>query len=266
MIAGALFLAPRFGVYALAYGVVGGSLLHLFIQLPGLFRQRARYFLALGVHSAGLGELVRLFIPRLITLGVVRINMLLMTNLASGLAAGSIAGLNFAYRVWQFPESLIGTAIALAVFPTLSALAAQGARDQLRRTFQVTMGIILGLAVPSLVLVIAFARPIVSLLFQGGAFQGESIDLVAGILQLYALAVAGESALELAARVFYAQHDSRTPMFVAVVAMVLRAALMFAWVNVLGARGLGLAYAVGVSAEAGALFLLARRRMWVDRV
>jgi putative peptidoglycan lipid II flippase len=265
IIAGALFLAPRFGVYGLAYGVVAGSVLHLLIQLPGLLRQRARYFLVLGLGSSGLGELVRLFVPRLVTLGVVRFNMLLMTNLASSLAAGSVAGLNFAYRVWQFPESLIGTAIALAVFPTLSALAAQGARDQLRRTATVTMGIILGLAVPSMLLVIAFARPLVSLLFQGGAFQGESVDLVAGILQLYALAVAGESALELAARVFYAQHDSRTPMFVAIGAMVLRAALMFAWVNVLGARGLALAYAIGVSAEAGALFVLARLKMRTSR-
>ena len=187
--------------------------------------------------------------------------MLLMTSLASGLAAGSIAGLNFAYRIWQFPESLIGTAIALAVFPTLSTLAAHGTREQLRRTFDVTMAVILALAIPSMLFVIAFASPIVRLLFQGGAFQGESVELVAGILRLYALAVVGESALELAARIFYAQHDSRTPMFVALAAMVLRAALMFAWVNVLGARGLGLAYAVGVSAEAGVLYLLAWRRL-----
>jgi putative peptidoglycan lipid II flippase len=261
IIAGALFLAPRLGIYGLAYGVVGGSLLHLLIQVPGLIRQRARYAFALGLHNAGLGELVHLFLPRLVTLGVVRVNMLLMTNLASGLAAGSIVGLNFAYRIWQFPESLIGTAIALAVFPTLSALAAQGARERLRRTFDVTLGIILALAIPSMLLVVALARPVVSLLFQGGAFQAESTDLVAGILQLYALAIVGESALELAARIFYAQHDARTPMFVALAAMVLRAALMLAWVNVWGARGLGLAYAIGVSVEAGALYVIARRRL-----
>lgn len=265
IIAGAVFLAPPFGVYGLAYGVVGGSLLHLSVQIPGLVRQRARFFPGLGLHNTGLGELVRLFVPRLVTLGVVRVNFLLMTSLASGLAAGSIAGLNFAYRVWQFPESLIGTAIALAVFPTLSALAAQGARDQLRRTFSVTIGVILLLALPAMLLVIVFARSIVTLLFQGGAFQAESIDLVAGILQLYALAVVGESALELAARVFYAQHDSRTPMFVAIGAMAIRAALMLAWVNVLGARGLGLAYSIGVSVEAGALSLLAWRRLRANR-
>lgn len=257
IIAGALFLTPRFGVYGLAYGVVGGSALHLLIQLPGLLRQHARYFPALGLQSGGVTELARLFIPRLVTLGVVRLNMILMTNLASGLAPGSLSGLNFAYRVWQFPESLIGTAIALAVFPTLSSLAAQRAQAQLRRTFLVTMCVILLLAIPAMLFVIILARPLVSLLFQGGAFQGESVDLVASILRLYALAIAGESALELAARSFYARHDSKTPMFVAVAAMILRAALMLIWVNDLGARGLALAYAIGVSLEAGILFLIA---------
>jgi putative peptidoglycan lipid II flippase len=261
IIAGALFLAPRFGIYGLGYGVVIGSTLHLLIQVPGLVRRRARYFLTLGLRQAGLGELTRLFGPRLVTLGVVRLNNLLMTNLASHLAAGSIAGLNYAYVIWQFPESLFGTAIALAVFPTLSALAAQGAREQLRRTFNLTMFAILALAIPSVLLVIVFAQPLVRLAYERGEFTAASTQAVSGILQFYALAVIGESALELAARIFYAQHDSRTPMLIAIAAMILRAALMFAWANVWGARGLALAYAVGVSAEAGALYLLARRRL-----
>ncbi|MGB8644503.1 MAG: murein biosynthesis integral membrane protein MurJ [Anaerolineae bacterium] len=261
IIAGALFLSPSLGVYGLAYGVVGGSVLHLLIQLPGLLRLRARYFLTLGLQTAGVGELVRLFIPRLVTLGVVRINSLLMTNLASGLAIGSIASLNYAYLIWQVPESLIGTAIALAVFPTLSSLAAQGAQARLRRMFNLSMSIILGFAIPSALVVILFARPIVGILLQRGAFQADATETVAGILQLYALAIIGESALELAARIFYAQHDSRTPMFVALAAMALRAALMFAWVDTLGARGLALAYAAGVAIEAGTLYVLARRKM-----
>ncbi len=261
IIAGALFLAPRFGIYGLAYGVVGGSALHLLIQAPGLVRLRARYFLTLGTRRADLGELVRLFIPRLVTLGVVRANSILMTNLASGLTVGSIAGLSFAYRIWQFPESLIGTALALAVFPTLSALAAQGARERLCRTFDLTLGLILALAIPATLFVVLLARPLVTLLYHGGAFQAESTDLVTNILQVYALAIVGESALELVARIFYAQHDSRTPMFVALAAMVLRAALMFAWADVFGARGLALAYAIGVSVEAGALYVIARRRL-----
>ncbi len=150
------------------------------------------------------------------------------------------------------------------MFPTLSSLAAQGAQARLRRTFNLTMGIILGLAVPATLLVILLARPIVTLIFQRGAFQQASTDAVAGILQLYALAIIGESALELAARIFYARHDSVTPMIVALVAMVLRAALMFAWAGTLGARGLALAYAIGESVEAGTLYLLAHRRLAVE--
>lgn len=266
IIAGALFLAPRFGIYGLGYGVIVGSMLHLLIQVPGLIRQRAHYFLTLGIRHAGLAELSRLFGPRLVTLGVVRVNNLLMTNLASRLAAGSIAGLNYAYVIWQFPESLFGTAIALAVFPTLSALAAQVARGQLRRTFTLTMGAILALTIPSALLVVVLAQPIVRFAYERGEFTPASTLAVSGILQVYALAIIGESALELAARVFYAQHDSRTPMVIAIASMILRAALMFAWADVWGARGLALAYAVGVSAEAGALYLLARHRLREQKI
>ncbi len=261
IIAGALFLAPRFGIYGVAYGVVAGSLLHLLIQVPGLIRLRARYFLTLALQTAGVGELVLLFIPRLVTLGVVRVNSLIMTNLASGLAVGSISSLNYAYVIWQVPESLIGTAIALAVFPTLSALAAQGALDKLWRTFNRSMGIILALAIPGAIVTILLAQQLIRLLFQGGAFQSTSTDTVTGILQLYAIAIVGESALELVARLFYARHDSLTPMFVALGSMFLRAALMFAWVETMGARGLALAYAIGVTAEAGTLYLVAHRRL-----
>ncbi len=261
IIAGVYLLAPRFGIYGVAYGVVGGSLLHLLIQLPGLIRLRAKFFLTLALQAAGVGELVILFLPRLVTLGVVRVNNLIMTNLASGLAVGSISALNYAYVIWQVPESLIGTAIALAVFPTLSALVAQKAEARLRHTFSRGMMIILGLAVPAALVVILFARQLVVLFFRGGQFQDTSTDAVVGVLQLYALAIVGESALELVARLFYARHDTRTPMFVALGAMVVRAGLMFLWVEIMGARGLALAYAIGVSLEAGMLYFIAQRRL-----
>jgi putative peptidoglycan lipid II flippase len=84
--------------------------------------------------------------------------------------------------------------------------------------------------------------------------------LVAGVLQFYALAIVGESVLELVARVFYANHNSLTPMYVAIAGMVLRIGLMVFWRDTLGAQGLALAYAVGVSFEAFALWVLAQRK------
>jgi putative peptidoglycan lipid II flippase len=261
IIGGALFLAPRFGIYGLAYGVVVGSGLHLLIQLPGLARVGARYFLTIGASDAGMRHLLGLSGPRAVTMVVVRLNAIIMNALALRIGEGSVSALSYAYSIWQFPESLIGTAIALAVFPRLAAHIVEGKLTEMRTLYRIALASILGLATPAALVLILLARPVVSVLLQRGAFGSASTDLVTSVLQFYALAIVGESLLELTSRIFYAQHDSRTPMLIALASMILRAALMFAWVDVWGARGLALAYAVGVSVEAGALYLLARRRL-----
>ena len=260
IISGALLLVPRFGILGLAYGVVAGSAMHLLIQLPGLIVHGARYFATLGLRQTGMHHLLGLAGPRLVTMLVVRVTSIIMTNLASRAGEGSVSALSFAYSLWQFPEALIGTAIALAVFPRLAAHASQGKKGELRAMYRVALFSILGLAIPAAFVAILFARPIVSLLFERGAFTGASTELVATVLQFYALAIVGESLLELTARVFYAQRDARTPMLVAIAAMLLRALLMLWWSTPGGAPGLALAYAVGAMIEGSALWWLARLR------
>lgn len=261
IIAGAVWLAPRFGIFGLAYGVVAGSVAHLLIQIPGLIRHRARFVPTLGLRLSATRDLVTLLGPRIVTMLVVRVTWIVMTNFASRLGEGSVSALSYAYSLWQFPESLIGTAIALAVFPRLAARAAEGKLVELRALYRIALVSILGLAIPAMLALIVFARPLVSLLFERGAFGGGSTDLVATVLQFYALAVAGESLLELTARIFYAQRDARTPMFVAITAMTIRVALMWWW-SAFGAPGLALAYAVAVALEGGALAGLAQLR-WI---
>ncbi len=256
IIGGAIWLAPRFGIYGLAYGVLIGSVLHLAIQVPGLVRYQARYAPTFGIGHAGLSELLRLFGPRLVTLGVVRVNFLVLTNLASRLGEGSVSALNYAYLLMQFPESLIGTAIALAIFPTLTQLASQGQAPALRRLFSRGLAAILVLAVAAAAVFGLFARPIVQIVFQRGAFGAAAVDSVAFALQFYALAIVGESALELCARVFYAQHDAKTPMWAALSASVVNLLLSFVLVEPLGIGGLALARAAALAWEAGALLFV----------
>lgn len=267
IIIGAVWLAPRFGVYGLAYGVLAGSVMHLGIQVPALLRFKPRYALSLGIGHSGLRELLRLFGPRVITLGVVRFNFLVLTNLGSRLSEGSIAALNYAYLLEQFPQSLIGTAIALAVFPTLSRLAAEGDTGQLRTLFYRALVAILALSTAAALFVSILARPLVQILFARGAFDAGSVDAVVYTLQFYAIAIIGESALEVCARIFYAQHDAKTPLFVALSAAVVNLFLSLVLAGPLGTGGLALARAIGLTWEAGFLLLIAHLRwskfVWV---
>jgi putative peptidoglycan lipid II flippase len=194
-------------------------------------------------------------------MGAVRLTWIIMTNAASRLGEGNVSALSYAYSIWQFPESLIGTAIALAAFPRLSVLASENKNDALRATYRVALVSILGLAIPATLVLVIFAQPIVALFLQRGAFGGTSTELVAVVLQFYALAVIGESLLELTSRIFYAQRDARTPMFIALVSMAIRAGLIGWWSHPFGAAGIALAYAIGVLLEGGLLYWIARTRM-----
>jgi putative peptidoglycan lipid II flippase len=209
-------------------------------------------------------ELLRLLGPRIVTTNLGSITRLFTNTIASFLPVGSISALGYAYSLWQFPETLIGTAIAVAVFPRLAQRVAAKDTRGFQRLYRISLCTILALAIPAALVAIFFAQPIVAFVLQRGAFDAQSTAQVAGVLQFYALAIVGEAVLELVARVFYAKHDSKTPMFVAIGAMFLRIGLMLWWRNSLGAGGLALAYAVGVCGEAGALWLLARRRFMID--
>lgn len=260
VIFGIVVLAPSMGIFGLAWGIVIGSLLHLGIQIPGLIVSGMKWFATLGAGQGSMRELLRLLGPRIVTTNLGSITRLFMNNLASFLGTGSISALGYAYSLWQFPETLIGTAIAVVVFPRLSQRVAAKDAPGFQHLYRLALVTILALAIPSMLFAILFAQPIVSVVLQRGAFGAESTALVAGVLQFYALAIVGESVLELVARVFYANHDSKTPMFAAIGGMLLRVGLMVWWRDSLGAAGLALAYAVGVSVEAAVLWFLSRQR------
>lgn len=259
IIGGAVFLARPLGVWGLAIGAVAGSAMHLLIQVPGLLRYRARWFPVLGLRDPGLHRVLRLMGPRMLTLAVVQINMLITVRLASELTAGSVSALNFGWRLMQMPETIIGTAIATVVFPTLSEMAAQGRTDDLRETLSGTLRAIIALGLPATLGLILLGRPIIDLLFRGGQFGGASAMAVFAALAGYAIGLVGHASLEVVARAFYARQDTRTPLYVASLAMLINLFLSLTLRGPLGHAGLALANSLAVSLEVGLLLWLARR-------
>ncbi len=259
IILGALFLTPWLGVYGLAVGVVLGAGLHLVVQVPGLIHYGGRY--TPGFASPGLSQVVWLMWPRMLALGVVKLNFLIANNLASRLGEGSVSALNFGWLAMQLPETIIGTAVAKAVFPTLAELDALEERAALRRTLSGALRAILTLTIPAAAGLIVLGRPLVRLLFERGAFGTASTEAVYWALAFYALGLVGHSSLEVVARFFYAQKDTITPLFAARVAMQVNILLSLALLGPLGHGGLALANSLAVSLEVVILLGLAHVRM-----
>lgn len=258
---GAWFLAPTLGVYGLAIGVVAGALAHLLVQIPPLLRRRPIYTATLGLGNPDVREVARLMGPRVLGLAAVQINFLVSANLASRLGAGSISALNYAWLLMLLPQGVIAQGIATAIFPTLSAQAAQGQITSLRNTLNAALRAVLWLTLPAAVGLFLLRTPVIQVFLQRGQFTAESTAMTAYALAFFAFGLVAHSLLEVVTRAFYALHDTWTPVKFGIAAMVLNLILSLLLLRPLSFGGLALANTIATTAETLALFWLIRPRL-----
>ncbi len=268
MIGGVLFLAPRWGIYGLAWGAVLGSLGHWMVQWPALWRLPGRrYVPTLGWHIPAVRRVFRLMAPRWLGVAVVQLNFWINVVLASGMPEGSLTAIQIAWAVMTMPQVVIAQAIAIAALPTFSAQVARGEWDALRTTLVQTLRGVVLLALPAGVGLIVLRKPLIAALFQRGAFDQRSTELVAWALLWYALGLVSHSLVEIASRAFYALKDTRTPVVVGTLAMSLNLGLSLLFARGFEAwgwpphGGLALANTVATTLEALGLMLWLNRRL-----
>ena len=261
IMAAALFLAGGLGVRGLALGVVAGALLHLLVQVPELRRQGMRYTPVIAWRLDGFRRVLALMGPRILGLAAVQLNFAVTTMLASTLNAGSLAALNYAFLIMMAPLGVFGMAISTAVFPTMAEQVARHEYDQLRTMLSEALRLILFLTLPAIAFLIVLREPVVGLLFQRGAFDDASRQLTAYALLFYALGLAGHATIEITTRVFYAVHDTRTPVTLSLASMGAYVLLGIWLVQPLRIGGLALALSIAASLEGIFLLGLVRRRL-----
>jgi putative peptidoglycan lipid II flippase len=261
IIAAALFLAPSLGIYALVIGVVVGSLLHLDVQLFGLWWYGARYRAILGLHDPSVREVGRLMGPRVLGLAVVQINFWVNTLLASRLVEGSISSLNYAWLLMLLPQGIVAQAAATAAFPTFAALEARGRHGELRHTVSSTLRGVLFLTIPAAAGLFVWRVPLIRMLLERGEFTARSTQMTAAALAFFAFGLIGHSVVEITARAFYALHDTRTPVAIGVGAMTLNVLLSLLLIQPLQHAGLALANTLATSLEMVLMVWLLARRM-----
>jgi putative peptidoglycan lipid II flippase len=266
-IAGVFFFVPTMGIFGLAWGVVMGALMHLAVQLPTLVSLRGSYRFLLDTVNPAVRNVVRLMTPRAIGQSAVQLNLLVNAILASGLPEGSQSAITIAFALMLMPEIAVAQAAGTAAFPTLSAQVSRGRIDQMRATVISVLRGIFFLALPAAVGLFFLARPIVQMIFQRGAFDAHSTDMVAWALIFYAVGLPAHSLIEVLARAFYSMQDTASPVAVSVGGMVLNVVLsllLVAAFPVLGWMphgGLALANSLATIVEMGVLILLLRRKI-----
>ena len=186
--------------------------------------------------------------PMILGLSAVQINTLCDYLIAYVFVAGEKgkvgpAVLGYAHYLYQLPLGVFGIAIATAIFPVLSARAAEGDRRGLAETFAQGIRLSLFIALPSSVGLIFVAHPLVGTLFERGAFDAADTQRVAGVLVFYSLGLTAYFTQHVLVRAFYADHNSKTPARIAGLMVVVNLAMNLALVFPLQERGLALATA-----------------------
>jgi putative peptidoglycan lipid II flippase len=264
---GVVFLLGRFGVHGMVYGAVIGALLHLGIQIPGLIRYKAKWSPELGLNDPTLWRVIRLMLPRLAGLAVFNFNFIVMNNIASRLGEGAVAGLDWGWKLMQIPETLIGSAMGIVIFPTLAALSEVEDEPGKRHAMSGALKFIMIASIPSAVGLILIGRPLLSIL-EGGAFDADATDLVYGTLATFTLGLIVHSMLEIVARSFYADKDTITPLWASLggaginlaLSLLLTGILVSETLDVGNVKWLGLANSLGVMFEVVFLLVILRKR------
>jgi putative peptidoglycan lipid II flippase len=253
---GIIFFVPQIGIVGLAWGTVLGALLHIAIQTPALHRYQFRYHPAFAIRMPGVGEIGHLMGPRIVTLGTIQFADLFIIRLASALPVGSTSGYFYAYALMQFPETLFGTAIALVVFPTMAEQFNAGDIQGLRSTASHSLRIIWFLTIPAAAALVLLGRPVINFLLQGGAFTAESAQIVYSVLVVFSVRVVSESTVEITARLYYAQHNTKIPMYAYIVWLIFDITLAYLLIDELGIIALALASTIAFTFLAVVLLIL----------
>jgi putative peptidoglycan lipid II flippase len=249
-------------ILVMAAGVMAGGLLQLAWQVPALARigMLPRLAIAPGaVRRATLHPGVRriflLMGPAVLGVSVSQLSLLINTQIASHVAVGAVTWLVYADRLMEFPTALLGVALGVVLTPQLSA--AQGRADGQRYSSLLDWGLrmVVMLSLPCAVALLVFGEPLVAVLFHYGQFSASDVGKTVLALHGNGIGLLGIIAVKVLAPGYYAQQDTKTPMKIGLLVLLLTQGLNLAFVPWLGHAGLTLS--IGVAALLNASLLLA---------
>jgi putative peptidoglycan lipid II flippase len=211
IIIGITVLYPLLGTMGLAWGVVLGAMLHVGIQVPFVAAEGVLPRFRMPDWHA-VGKVIRISIPRTVTLSAQQIVMLFLVSFASLFAVGSVSSFSLAWNLQAVPLALIGASYSVAAFPKLATLFGAGALEQYRDIIISAARQIIFWALPATVLVVVLRAQIVRVVFGSGAFDWNATMLTGAVLALLVVSLIAQSLVILLVRACYAAGKTLVPL------------------------------------------------------
>ena len=251
---------------SLAVGVLVGGVLQFLIQVPALVRKGMKFTFGISFKHPAIQEVARLMLPRLFGIGIGQINLLIDTKFATAaiMPAGSLAALYVADRVMELVLGGYAIAVATAILPMMSHQAAVKDYESLKKTLSFSVRIVAFITIPAALGLMVLREPIIRVLFQHGQFVAASTRLTARALLYYAIGLPALATVKLVVPAFYSTKDTKTPVIVASISLVINIVLNILFLKVFFARvqngGPALATALATFFDFFALLIIFRLR------
>ena len=245
------------GLYGMVYGVIIGAVLHLLIQVPGLIRYQFHWSPVVEIKSAGIQRVLILLGPRVLTMASIQAYFVARDNLSSRFGAVGVGALNLGWTIQQVPETIIGTAIAVALLPSLAEFINQDKTSDFIKTVNHALKVMLALCIPAATLMALTVRPLAQSFF---GYETSQLDLLTFCTWAFLAGLVGDTWLEVAVRSFYANQNTRTPLVAAFFQVVAFIALSLILTPIIGLAGIPLSAALTFTTQAFILLSILNRR------
>lgn len=264
-----IFVCPRLSmpVYGLVWGVVFGGMAQFLFQVPilikrgfNIFSLKIKNFFANFRHP-GVKRIGYLLLPVIIGNSISQINAFVDTICASFLREGSVSALYYSFRLIQLPLALFPIAVVTVSLPLMSRAVSRGEKEEIKKSFSNGLKLVFFPIVPSIIGLIFLGKPIISLLFERGEFSAQATNLTYFVLFFYSLGLVSFSGARIATASFYAQQDTRTPVKIATIAMIMNIVLNIILMRFLEAGGLALATTIASTFNFCYLVYILRKKL-----
>ena len=235
-----IIFSGKLGINSIAYGLVIGSVGQLFIQYPWLHKNRLGYKFTFKLSHPGISDVYLLMLPVLIGSGVNYLAPFIERFFGSSLSTGMISALGYSFKISQFPIGIFALAISSVVFPSLSENVICKDSSALAKNLTWALKFIMLIIIPATIGLIALSYPITRLLFQSGQFVETSTRMTSIALSYYSLALLPWSFTAVMVKIFYSNKDTKTPVYVAIITIIILFVSDYYLVKVMDYRGLAL--------------------------
>lgn len=260
---GALLIVPEGGpatAQAMAMGVIAGGILQLILCWGSVHRAGLRMRLRPPKMTPRVKELLILILPATLGSGIYYISQLFYAYFATRLPEGTLVYLGFADRLNQLPLAIIGSALGTAILPSVSRAVDVGQDSEAARIQSQAIELAMLLTIPAAIALAVVAGPIVSALFQGGRFTAEDAATTALVLSIIVAGLPAYVLLKVLTPGFYARKDMKTPLYVAILMLIVGVGLNFALIPIIGIAALAFTTATTSWLNALALYFILRAR------